>query len=126
MPLRGAGCAPGSANVSLMSHVQEHQHSFPASQWPFREPENTAAFTTRPVLEKGLPVLVVSRDEDGEWQFLCGTTTKSSDCMVVCLGCAYQRDLTLGELLDLPTGWQAQREFVGGAWERYPPETDEC
>ena len=105
-----------------MRSVPEHQHSFSASQWPFPEPANTAAFTTRPVVESDLPVLAVSRDEDGELQFLCGTTTKSSDCLVICLGCAYERDHTLAQIVDLPPGWQAQRKYIGGPWERYPPE----
>ena len=105
-----------------MRTVPAHPHSFAMSDWPFKEPPNTAAFTTTRVAREGLPVLVVSRDEEGEWQFLCGTTTKSSDCLVVCLGCAYERDLTLAEVSDLPDGWQAQRKRIGGAWERYPPE----
>ena len=107
-----------------MDTVLAHQHSFDPSMWPFEEPANTAAFTTTRVLYDNFPVLVVSHDEDGEWQFLCGTTTASSDGLVVCLGCAYERDLTLSQVADLPQGWQAQRRHVGGPWERYPPEPE--
>jgi hypothetical protein len=107
-----------------MRNVSAHQHSFAASEWPFEEPADAAAFTTTRVAHEKLPVLVVSHDEEGEWQFLCGTTTASSDCLVVCLGCAYERDPTLADVSDLPVGWQAQRKHVGGSWERYPPEPE--
>ena len=105
-----------------MRSVPEHQESFEASQWPYQQPPDTASFTTRPVVERDRPVLVVSRDKEGEWQFLCGTTTKSSDCVVVSLGCAYEKDQTLAQVADLRVGWQAQRKFIGGPWERYPPK----
>jgi hypothetical protein len=97
-----------------------HQHSLEPSTWPFAEPTNAAAFATTRVVYDDLPVLVVSHDEDGEWQFLCGTTTESSDCVIVCLGCAYERDLMLAGVADLPPGWQAQRSHIGALWERYP------
>jgi hypothetical protein len=71
---------------------------------------------------QGHPVLAVSHDEDGDWQFLCGTTLRSEDCKLVCLGCAFQRDFSLAEIADLPRGWQAVRDHVGGPWERLPPE----
>lgn len=100
-----------------------HIHDFP--NWPFDDAINTAAFTTRPVLEQGLPVLLVSHDPEGDWQFLCGTTTELEDCKLVCLGCAFQRDPTLAEVADLPLGWLAEREAAGGAWERFPCPEDE-
>ena len=41
--------------------------------------------------------------------------------------CAYQKDKTIGELADLPLGWTAWRDYVGGPWEREqkPEEEDE-
>lgn len=101
-----------------------HAHNFP--DWPFADSTSAAAFTTRPVLEQGFPVLLVSHDPEGDWQFLCGTTTELEDCKLVCLGCAFQRDPTLAEVADLPLGWMAEREVVGGAWERFlGPEDSE-
>lgn len=50
----------------------------PAGEWPFADPPNCAVFTTAPVLEDHLPVLLVFHDDDGSWQFLCGTTTQTS------------------------------------------------
>ena len=100
-----------------------HTHDFP--HWPFDDAITTAAFTTRRVIEEGLPVLLVSHDLDGEWQFLCGTTNETADCRIVCLGCAYERDPTIAGVSDLPIGWMAERDAIGGAWERFPrPEDD--
>ena len=93
--------------------------------WPFDDTPNTAAFTTRQVLE-GAPILLVTHDEDdGSWQFLCGTTNDSADARVVGLGRMYQRDPTLGELADLPEGWRAWRTAVGRPWERRPVDVSQ-
>lgn len=107
-----------------MDTVEEHRHSFPQSEWPFSTPTNTVAFTTVVVLREGHPVLLVSHDHDGDWQFLCGTTNDIANCLIVCLSCAYQRDTSVGELADLPIGWQAWRDSVDAPWERSPSEPD--
>ena len=88
--------------------------------WPFEDAPNTAAMTTRQVLQ-GAPVLRVTHDaDDGTWQFLCGTTNDSDDARVVGLGRMYARDPTLAEVADLPEGWAAWRLAPGEAWERGP------
>lgn len=107
-----------------MDTVEAHPHSFPEPEWPFSDPVNTAAFTTTRVLREGLPVLLVTHDEDGDWQFMCTTTNSPEDGLIICLGCAYERDKTIGEVADLPVGWQAWREYVGGPWDIVPREPD--
>jgi hypothetical protein len=88
--------------------------------WPFADSPNTASITTRQVLE-GAPILLVTHDDDdGCWQFLCGTTNESEDARVVGLGQMYSRDITLGELADLPEGWRASRSAAGLPWHRSP------
>jgi hypothetical protein len=91
-------------------------------EWPFEDSRNTAAITTRQVLE-GAPVLHVTHDlDDGSWQFLCGTTDDSADGRVVGLGRLCDRDVSLLEVVDLPEGWQAWRERVGAPWRRRAKE----
>jgi hypothetical protein len=88
--------------------------------WPFESAPNTASITTRQVLA-GIPVLRVSHDaDDGGWQFLCGTTNDPDDARVVGLGSMYARDITLGEIADLPEGWVAWRAGPGLPWRRSP------
>ena len=86
--------------------------------WRFQEGSNRAVFTTKPVIHDGLPILLVSHDTNGDWQFLCGTTNLVDDAAVVCLGEILQRDQSLLDLADLPEGWQASRKQVGAAWKR--------
>jgi hypothetical protein len=88
------------------------------TSWPFHEGRNRAAFTTKPVLEENLPVLLVSHDGDGDWQFLCGTTNQPKDGRIVSLECIFERDHTLAEVADLPEGWMASRTAKGAAWTR--------
>jgi hypothetical protein len=91
------------------------------ASWPFEDPPHTASITSRQVLEGGAPILRVSHDaDDGSWQFLCGTTDDPADARVVGLGRMYARDLTLGDLADLPEGWEARRTAPGLPWQRRP------
>ena len=90
--------------------------------WPFHEGRNRAAFTTRPVVEDDLPILLVSHDADGDWQFLCGTTNRTEDAKLVSLGCMFERDHSLAEVADLPEGWTASRREKGAAWSREKSE----
>jgi len=114
-------------SLGLMSTVKLHEHNFPKSEWPFLDPENSLAISTVQVFRQGLPILQVSHDYDGDWQVLCSTTSDVKDGIVVCLGCAYERDKTIAELADLPRGWTAWRDYVGGPWQREqnPPDEDE-
>ena len=103
-----------------------HTHSFDEADWPFDELVNTATFTTRHVMDGSLPVLEVFHDHDGEWQFLCGTTTEQADVKLVCMGCVLERDASLFALSDLPLGWCADRSAPGEPWIRDVfPEDDE-
>lgn len=85
---------------------------------------NLAAFICSHVFENTRPILFVSRS-DGDWQFLCGETHPDEVPDVVCIGHLLQRDATLRDILDLHEDWEAEREFVGGDWERRPCIVDE-
>jgi hypothetical protein len=101
-----------------------HEVHVPAG-WPFAEPPNVAALTTRQVLDDGRPVLLVTHDaDDGMWQVLCGTTDNPADGRVAHLQHLYERDPSIGELADLPPGWKAWREAPGKPWRRAPSEDD--
>ena len=94
------------------------------SDWPFDQAENVAALTTQNILGGGLPVLsVVHYSDDHSWAFTCGTTDNADDGRIVGMGCIVGLDPTLKEIADLPPGWGARRERIGGIWLRY--ELDE-
>jgi hypothetical protein len=64
-------------------------------------------FTTKQVIEDGYPILLVTHDEDGDWQFRCGTTNGSEDARLVCLQEIVESHPSVAELVDLPMRWQA-------------------
>ena len=111
-----------------MDTVQPHDHDFPKSDWSFAEPENVAAISTVQVFRQEYPILLVSHDDDGAWQILCGTTSDPKDGIVVCLGCVYQKDKTIAEVADLPPGWTAWRDHLGDPWhcEQKAAEEDDA
>lgn len=97
--------------------------------FPFMEERNLGVYTTRQVLEDRFPVLAVYHDHDGDWQFLCDTTSDISDLRIVALEQMAKIDRSICELFDLPIGWKAVRENADSAWTResYPdsdPETE--
>jgi hypothetical protein len=88
-------------------------------EWPFEDPENVATLTVRQVVRGGQPILLVTHDsDDGMWQFLTGGPVEEADAMIVSLREVYRLDPSVGELADLPLGWQAERLAVGRPWRR--------
>lgn len=87
--------------------------------WPFADPENTAVFTTRQVVERGLPILWIWHDEDdGAWQFLCGTTSEAADLLIVGLAEIVRIDPSVSSVANLPRGWKAWRSSQSDSWKR--------
>ena len=88
------------------------------TSWPFDEAKNTSVFTTCRVIEDGYPVLLVTHDEDGDWQFLCNTTSDSENARLVGLQYVADNDPSVCELADLPMGWRASRDGPDQPWQR--------
>ena len=96
-----------------------HKH---ATRFEFTAARNTAVFVCSRVRD-GAPVLFVSRDRDGDWQFLCGGNEHgdggADGASLACLECVVAGDLTLNDVSDLCSNWTAERPGVGGAWRRH-------
>lgn len=94
-------------------------------RWPFDQEATVAAVTTRAVTEEGHPVLlVVHYAHDHSWAFLTGAPFDTSDGRITLMGKVLRRDPTLRQVADLPPGWLAERESVGGRWSRKPNPDD--
>jgi hypothetical protein len=96
--------------------------------WPFDQPRNCATLTMRQVLDGSEPILLVSHDaDDHAWQFIGSSDPSVEDGRVVCLKEMVELDPTVLEVADLPPGWQAIRERVGGVWTRRerPADSDD-
>jgi hypothetical protein len=82
--------------------------------------KNRAVFTTQPVIREGHPILLVTHEEDGHWQILCGTTDRPEEGLAVSLGSMLDHDPTIGELANLPEGWMATCPDDRAPWIREP------
>ncbi len=120
-----AGRFPGQADFAAPTL----QYSLEAGQpWPFDQPPNACAFTTRHVLE-GAWIHHVTHDfEDAGWQFHARHehASKPSDGAIVSMASMLLLDSTLAQLGDLPPGWCATRESPDAPWQRRPdfPNSD--
>lgn len=81
------------------------------------------ARTCSHVLEEGRPILLVSREADGDVLAVCGgdddTETTVRDLPLDTL---LNLDSSLAELADLPDGWVALRESEDGPWTPSKPD----
>lgn len=94
-----------------------HTHHFP--DWPFSVPISTATFCTGKVAREDFDVLRVAHDLNGDWQFLDGITDEPGECVMLCLGCIFEKHADMAAIADLPRGWGACREVAGAEWVRW-------
>lgn len=92
-------------------------------QWPFDQPPDVAAITTRQVVDLNYPILQVTHyDDDHSWAFLCGTTENTDDYRLVHMDEILKLEESLRSIADLPPGWSAWRSDRDSVWERYPED----
>jgi hypothetical protein len=79
------------------------------------------------VAREGFDVLLVAHDFNGDWQFLDDTTDEPGECVMLCLGCIFEKHPDMAAIADLPRGWGAGRKAVDAEWERWEldPEDDQ-
>lgn len=65
------------------------------------------------------PVLLVIRDPDGDWQFLCGNSEENEDCHLVGIGHLLDRDPSLGQMAELMVSSGAERKDISASWEMF-------
>jgi hypothetical protein len=111
---------------SLRQHGAIH---LVADRFDFDAPRNTMAFVCERVRD-GAPVLFVSHDDDGEWQFLCGgdhsRPAEGDRGVLFCLECVVARDPSLNDVAELGLGRCAARDEVGGEWDAFDhPSADD-
>jgi hypothetical protein len=105
--------------------VDESNHRV-ATRFDFKLPRNTAVFVCARVRE-GAPILYVSHDAEGGWQFLCGGQHDEGNldgAALVCLECTVADDPTLNDLATLDEDWEAQRESPGAPWRLHDRAED--
>jgi hypothetical protein len=95
-----------------------HVHDLHGETWPFSDPENAASFVCACVHKRFKPLLRVLRDDEGEWQFLCGEDEHiEAQPVLICLGCMIEREPSLLRVSKLPIGECAGRDSETAEWE---------
>jgi hypothetical protein len=87
-------------------------------KFKFLESEKLSTITTNQIMNEKLPILYVYHDIEGDWQFLCGTTNKSEDMILVSLKNIVDHDNSVNELHNLGIGEYAWRESPNDRWKR--------
>lgn len=81
---------------------------------------STAVFTCQHVLRDGHPILRVSHDCEGDWQFSCGgnhADGSGGEPLLVCLKDMVDRDASVNDVATMCTSHSATRSAVGAAWK---------
>jgi hypothetical protein len=87
------------------------------NDWSFSDAPNAYVFTTASILA-GSPILRVTHDDGGDWQFHDEGNVTMADARVVSLKEAVSLDVSLLGLADLPRGWVANRDDASSPWVR--------
>lgn len=87
-----------------------------SNKFPFMDKPNTATFVCCHVLNKERPILRVTHDEDGYWQFLCGGNHNIDDAQIVSLQFAYELDKSVAEVANMDYGHIAERKDKDSEW----------
>lgn len=85
-------------------------------QFPFADSPNTATFTCCHVLNGERPILYVSHDEDGYWQFLCGCVHSEDEARIVSLYDIMEINPSVGDLAQLDYGYCAECADENSDW----------
>lgn len=86
------------------------------TNFPFSDSPDTACFTCCHILDEHKPILYVSHDEDGYWQFLCGGIHKEEDAKIVSLAAILKIDDSMADMADLDYGEYAEAEDSDSDW----------
>ncbi|CAA0180353.1 hypothetical protein RG384_002140 [Acinetobacter baumannii] len=70
------------------------------------------------IFHKEKPVLLVIRDEDEDWQFLCGNDV-DDECHYIGVGHLLDRDNSLEVLVNLEKNTGAKRDDTNQAWKYF-------
>ena len=92
--------------------------------FPFPESPSLGVWTTRGIADGAESILLVSHEDDGDWQFLPGTPVDLEDGVAVHLEHIVHRHPEVRELGNLPRGWAAERDGVSDPWKRFPLDDD--
>ena len=78
---------------------------------------NQAVFTTKNVMNNKMPIVRVTHDHDGSWQFFDAVSTNSfENAMLVSLKNIIDTDSSIIEVINIGEGHRAEREEKNKPW----------
>ncbi|MGB1219410.1 MAG: hypothetical protein ACPG4W_06510 [Flavobacteriales bacterium] len=87
------------------------------SEFKFSESKNKAVFSCSHVIDEKNPILYISHDQEGDWQFLCGNNNHTIEhSKFISLENAVDLDNTLNQLFEMPIGFGTERKKIGEKW----------
>ncbi len=97
------------------------------SAWPFHDNPDLGVFVTEEVFRRGMPILWVVHDGDGDgdWAFGGISDFDEETTSLVHLSHVVARHPELVGLADLPRGWRADRESADEDWQREESDQSE-
>ncbi|THB73636.1 MAG: DUF2314 domain-containing protein [Desulfobacteraceae bacterium] len=104
--------------------MKKHPHNFNEAEWPFEFPVNRVVYTTDQIMKGNSVINLVMHDNDGDWQFLPGTSVETEECAAVCAGCIYEKFPYIGDFSRLEPGWEIYRDTEDSEWILFNTEFD--
>lgn len=86
------------------------------NEFPFKDNPNTAVFICIHIVEGEKPILYVTHDNDGYWQFLCGDEHTEVQARIVSLIDVFKMDKSIKEIANLDYGKSAYRKTDKDKW----------
>lgn len=86
-------------------------------KFPFDDKPNTVVIICDHILNEKEPILFVSHDEDGMWQFLCGKSHTTADAGIISLEEVYALDSSIKGIAHMPCGYYATRISKDDDWD---------
>jgi hypothetical protein len=91
---------------------------------PFKESPRLGVWTTQAIMDLKEPILLVSHEDNGDWQFLPGRAIDVAEGVTLHLGHIVERHPEVHELADLGRGWGAERDSPDAPWRRFKLEDE--
>jgi Domain of unknown function (DUF4262) len=103
-------------SARMMHYVDDQELA--KAEWPFAEDPHQHVFVSRCIVEDRAPIVLVVRDQEGDWQFIGPVDDPVEDgCKLSCFHCVVERDPSVRSLASLLPGWRAVRKNPGREWE---------
>lgn len=90
------------------------------TEFKFKESKTTASFVCNHVINKTKPILYVTHDSEGYWEFLCGEDDHTEENIkVISLLQAVELDNTINDLHEMPINVGAKRRKMTEKWKPF-------